>query len=138
MSKPRYKWWPYAKAIVRSYPELKRDYEDIRTQRIAANYSGMPMTKNVVRATEITSMQCLPRARQREYDAVTKAIEITKRYKNGDARLKIIDLVYWKKSHNVTGAAMVVGYSDIRCKQMHSEFIRLVGFCMGLEDAEAS
>ena len=138
MSKPRYKWWTYAKAVVRSYPELKREYNAIRSQRISANLSNMPAGKGLVRGAEITALKQLPPARQREYDAVAKAIDITKRYKNGDERLKIIDLVYWKKSHNVAGAALEVGYSDARGKQLHGEFIRLVGFCMGLEDAEAS
>ena len=136
MSKPRYKWWSYAKAIVRSYPELKEEYDAIRSQRITANLSGVPGGKGHVRGAEITALKQLPPARQREYDAVTKAIDITKRYKNGAERIEIINLIYWKRSHNVAGAAMAVGYSDIRGKRLHGEFIRLVGFGMGLEDEE--
>jgi hypothetical protein len=51
---------------------------------------------------------------------------------NGDLRLKIIDLVFWKQTHTVDGAAMKTGYSVDRGKQIHGEFIRLVAKCYGL------
>ena len=104
MSKPRYPWWSYAKAMVKMYPQLS------------------------------SSVSQLPPARQREYDAVTKAIELTKRRQNGADRLALIDLVFWKQNHNLEGAALKLYLSDTTAKRYHTEFIRLVGFCYGLED----
>ena len=135
MSKPRYHWWAYAKAIVRMYPQLKHDYEALHTQRITGDPERVPGGKGgVSRAVEITALRQLPPARQREYDAVTKAIELTKRRQNGVDRLTLIDLVFWKQSHNLEGAAIKLHLSDTTAKRYHTEFIRLVGFCYGLED----
>lgn len=135
MSKPRYHWWAYAKAIVRMYPQLKREYEALHTQRITGDPERVPGGKGgVSRSVEITALRQLPPARQREYDAVTKAIELTKRRQNGADRLALIDLVFWKQSHNLEGAALKLHLSDTTAKRYHTEFIRLVGFCYGLED----
>lgn len=71
MSKPRYHWWAYAKAMVRQ---------------------------------------------------------------NGDIRLALIDLVFWKQSHKLDGAAMKLYISEQTARRYHKEFIWLVGFCYGLED----
>lgn len=49
----------------------------------------------------------------------------------GDARLAIIDLVYWRRTRTLQGAALDVGYSYDRAKDFHSEFIRLVACYMG-------
>lgn len=136
MSKPRFHWWAYAKAIVRMYPQLKRDYEALHTQRITGDPERVPGGKGgVSRSVEITALRQLPPARQREYDAVTKAIELTKRRQNGADRLALIDLVFWKQNHNLEGAALKLYLSDTTAKRYHTEFIRLVGFCYGLEDA---
>ena len=43
MSSPRYGWWGYAKAMIRAYPQLHREYEELHTQKITASISGMPV-----------------------------------------------------------------------------------------------
>ena len=42
MSKTRYKWWGYVKNMIREYPALKKEYEDLHQQSITANMSGTP------------------------------------------------------------------------------------------------
>lgn len=134
MSKPRYKWWGYVRGIIRAYPELKREYNELHRQTITASASGLPGGGNVTRGTENIAVRELPYTKQREYEAVKRAVEATKRLPNGQQRLKIIELVYWKKSHTVEGAAMRVGYSPDRGKQLHGDFIRLVAKYYGLMD----
>lgn len=135
MSKPRYHWWAYAKAIVRMYPQLKRDYEALHTQRITGDPERVPGGKGgVSRAVEITALRQLPPARQREYEAVCRAIETTERMTAGRDRLRVIDLVFWKQSHDLEGAALTIPCSYRTARRYHSDFIRLVGFCYGLED----
>lgn len=112
MSKPRYRWWSYARAMVREYPELAKKYN----QPVTASCPGMPSTE------------------QREYEAVRRAIEKTKQYKNGRDRLSVIGLVLWKKSHTIAGAALTVPCHEDTAKQWHGEFIRLVAKNMGLMD----
>lgn len=136
MSKPRYHWWPYAKAMVRLYPELKREYDELHNQRIAASMDNLPRPGTCSRSTENTALRQLPSARQREYDAVTKAIEQTKLMKSGLDRLSVVNMVLWRGTHNIDGAAMQLHISEITAKRYHSDFIQLVGFCYGWEDVK--
>lgn len=138
MSKPRYKWWGYIRGVVRAYPELKREYEELHRQSVTAGMSGLPSGSGVSRGTEDIAVRELPYTKQREYEAVRRAIEATKRMTNGSQRLRIIDMVYWKRSHTVEGAAMRVGYSPDRGKQLHGDFIRLVAKNYGLMDNKES
>ena len=136
MSKPRYKWWSYAKYMVRDYPVLKAEYEALHDQKVTKDYSQIRGSKTARRSTEDVAVRCLPPAKQAEYDAVTKAIEKTKLLKTGPERLKLIDLVFWKNSHTLDGAAYVLGYSYENAQRWHSDFIRLVGFARGLADVD--
>ena len=134
MSKPRHPWWGYARNMIRVYPARKREYEELHQQSMTAQMTGMPGGGGVSRATENIAVRELPYTRQREYEAVKRAVEITISLPNGSQRMKIIDLVYWKRSHTVEGAAMKAGYSPDRGKQLHGEFVRLVAKCYGLMD----
>ncbi len=137
MSKPRYHWWSYAKAMVRLYPRLKLEYDEIHAQSITGDPERLPSGKgHISRSTEITALRQLPSARQREYDAVTRAIEQTKQMRTGADRLAVVNMVLWKGSHNVDGAALQLYISETTARRYHSDFIRLVGFCYGLEDLE--
>ena len=138
MSKPRYRWWGYIRNVIRAYPELKKEYDALHQQSVTANLSGMPGSGSVSRGTENIATRELPPTKQKEYDAVRQAIEITHRMPTGAARLRIIELVYWKRTHTVEGAAMKAGYSTDRGKQMHGEFVRLVAKCYGLMDNESN
>ena len=134
MSKPRYRWWGYIRGVIRAYPELKQEYDELHIQSITAGMSGMPSGGGVSRGTEDLAIRELPCTKQREYESVRRAIEATKLMNNGAQRLRIIELVYWKRSHTVEGAAMMVGYSPDRGKQIHGDFIRLVAKYYGLLD----
>ena len=134
MSKPRYKWWGYIKAVIRAYPGLKREYEDLHEQSITANISGMPGGGSASRGTEDIAVRELPYTRQREYEAVRRAVDATKLMPTGTDRLALVDMVFWKKSHTLAGAAMKAGYSYDRAKQLHRDFIITVAKHYGLLD----
>lgn len=136
MSKPRYKWWGYIKNIIRAYPGLKKEYEALHEQSVTANTSGMPGGCEVSRGTENIAIRELPYTKQREYEAVRRAVEYTKHFKNGEERLKIIDLMYWKNSHTLAGAGQKVGYGYDRARQIHQEFVVAVATYYGLMDKE--
>ena len=78
MSSPRYGWWSYAKAMIRSYPQLHREHEALHSQKITASISGMPGGGGASRTTEDIALRKLPGTKQAEHDAVAKAIELTK------------------------------------------------------------
>ena len=55
--------------------------------------------------------------------AVEKAIENTEKLKTGTYRMKIISLVFFKKTHKLAGAAMQIPCSYATAKKWQQEFI---------------
>ena len=133
MSKPRYRWWGYIRNVIRAYPELKKEYEELHQQSVTANTSGMSGGNGVSRGTENVALRELPRTKQKEYDAVYRAIEITKRMPNGHIRLKIIDLVFWKETKNLRDAGDSVGYAYKTARKIQGDFIKLTADLYGYE-----
>ena len=122
------------KGMIRRYPELKAEYADLHSQSVTPNYSGMPVSGVAGRATEEVAIRELPTTRQREYEAVNMAIAVTERMKTGRYRLKVIDLVFWKRSHTLEGAAMIAHCSYDTAQNYHEDFIKLVAKFYGLMD----
>lgn len=138
MSKPRYRWWGYVKNMIRAYPGLRREYEDLHEQSITANMSGAPGGGGVSRGTEDIAVRELPYTKQREYEAVKRAVEATRLTPTGKDRLELIDMVFWKRSHTLSGAAYRLNLSDTTAQRYHGEFIRLVAGYYGLLDREGT
>ena len=136
MSKPRYIWWGYVKGMIRNYPALSEKYKDLHEQSMTANYSGMPRGGDVSRSVEDIAGRELPFTQQREYEAVRLAISQTERYPNGQARLCVIRLVFWDRSHTLEGAALMVPCHYKTAQKWHNEFIRLVAKNFGLMGKE--
>lgn len=93
MSKPRYRWWGYVKAMLRAYPQ------------------GVTAEERV---------------------AIEASIEETRRLVDGEDRLKIVDLVFFKETHTLAGSAVQVPCSIDTAQKYHADFIRLVGEKRGL------
>ena len=123
MSKPKYPWWSYVKAMIREYPALRERYADLHAQSMTADYSGMPR-----------SIRELPSTKQREYEAVRRAIAQTERYCNGRQRLAVIRMVLWERRYTLEGAALQVPCCVRTAAQWHGDFIRLVALNFGLLD----
>ncbi len=136
MSKPRYDWWGYAKAVIRRYPALRAELQERQCPAMEIDYSGMPHGGGAVRSTELIAIRELPTQKQREYEAVRKAIEATERVPGGRDRIKVIDLVFWRRSHTLEGAALTIPCSYRTARRYHEEFIRMVGGNMGFLDGE--
>ena len=136
MSRPRYRWWQYVKNVIRAYPELKREYDALHEQAVTANVSGMPGGGGTSRGVEAVALRELPKQKQREFEAVRKTIAITERMKTGRERLKMIDMVFWRKSHTLTGAAMALNISYDTAIDYHGDFIMLVAYHRDLIDPE--
>lgn len=136
MSSPRYDWWSYVKGMIRRYPALKVEYADLHTQSVTPNYSGMTGGSGAGRAVEEIALRELPTTRQREYEAVRQAVEKTKRMRCGRDRLRLIDMVFWMKTHTLAGAALAIPCHYNTAQKYHSEFIMLVAAAYGLLDEE--
>lgn len=135
MSKPREIWWSYAKAMVREYPELHAQYRDLHSQNITSNMSGIPSgSGSGSRTVEQVALRGLPPIKQREHDAVAKAVDITGYLDSGQERLAIISLVYWRRECNLEQASDRVHIAPRTALRYHRQFIHLVGKCAGLQD----
>ena len=127
MKRQRYRWWRYIRRVVRAYPDLKKEYEELHQQSISADISGMPKAKTAGRTVESIALLQLPPDDQKDYDAVSRAIERTRGKPDGEKRLELIRYVYWyQKEHTVMHAAPMLGISEATAKRWHGDFIKLV------------
>lgn len=100
MSRPRYKWWGYVKAMIRAYPSLNG---------------------KVCQGTEA-----------RECAAVCRAKENTSVLPDGEDRLRLVDMVFFKQTHTLEEASQAIPCSISTAKRWHRDFIRQVAKEFGL------
>lgn len=67
-----------------------------------------------------------------ERAAVEAAVKETEQLADGGERLRLIDLVLWKRTHTLQGAALACYVSERTAQEWHRQFIRLVGEKRGL------
>lgn len=133
MSKPRYKWWGFVKAIIRAYPSHRATLDALREQSTTPAYTAAGHGSNARRATEDTALAELPPIEMREYNAVEKAIQTTlKTCRDGAERMRLIELVFFKQSHTLQGAAMACNISYGTAKNWHNRFIETTARNFGL------
>ena len=134
MSKPKYMWWSFVKAMIRGYPILERNWKELHATSITANYSAMPKGGNAGRTVENVAQRQMPPDDQRMYDAVSKAIELTRFLPEGKRRMDMIALVYWgKKPMPLKSAALHLYISERTAKRWHGNFVRCVAQCYGFQ-----
>ena len=133
MSKPRYKWWGYVKWCVADYPAKCAELAEMSGIGVPKS-DGLPHSHEAQRTTENIALGKFSGQREREYEAVRKAIEITRRRKDGTEVLKLIDLVFWKRSHTLSGAALKCCVSYRTACEWHGFFIRLTAKQLGYLD----
>lgn len=123
MSKPRYRWWGYIRAVIRHYPELSRQLAELRRTPVTPRYAPSGGAGGPTSPVEAAAMRQLPRQEQREYDAVHAATERTRSLPGGEARVRLIELVFWRQSHTLQGAAMATHMSYASAKRRQEKFI---------------
>ena len=104
--KRHHAWWGYIKAVVRKY----------RYTRYETGLIGIEA---------------------RETDAVRRAIKRTiDDHVDGEQRVEFIDVMYWRRTRTLEGAAMDHNISNSTAWRWHGDFIKLVAVEMGLADPE--
>lgn len=126
MSKPSNQWWPYVKNIVRDYPIYKSELDRIKACSITPNYNATGGGTSTSRKTETIALRELPEKEQKKYESVKEALQQTNRKSNGKWRCHMIELVYFRKSHTLQGAALECHISYATARLWHREFIYLV------------
>jgi RinA family phage transcriptional activator len=123
----RPEWWGYAKFIIRQYPRLKKELETPLETTITPNYGGTGGgSGGISRPVERAVIHDLSPKDQKRYDAVDEAIRRTLAKANGQDIMKVIDLVYFQKTHTLAGAAMEIPISENQAGRWNGDFIRLV------------
>lgn len=123
MSKPANSWYGIVLKVIRRYPELKAKKEALQTPNMTANYSAMPKSGAASRRTENIAFKQLSPADDRELDAVEKTIEKLRQHIDGADILKIVDLVDFKRTHLIRGAAIACNVSEQTAKRRRQVFI---------------
>lgn len=134
MSKPRYKWWGYVKWVIRDYPAKCEEMKAMRVMAVTPSYSPQGHGSEASRTTELVALRGFTGQKEREYEAVRQAAEETANYRDGTFRMKFIELLFWKKTHTLEGAAMACNVCSATARAWHREFIRLVAANLGLMD----
>lgn len=127
MGRAREPYWYYVKSIIKEYPVLEKELATPLSPRLCATLE--PSTgRKTANPTQDCVIHDLPPKQQRKYDAVSNAILKTRltHPKTAADRLKVIDMVYWKQSHTVAGAAMKVPCHRNIAGKWQGDFIRLV------------
>lgn len=91
--------------------------------------------KAMVRAYPGRVGQALEGTALAEFQAVEAAIEATRRRRDGEARMAVVNMVLIKGTHKIPGAAMMIPCSERTAVQWHGDFIREVAAnfkCNGL------
>lgn len=128
-------YWAGAIEAVEKYPERMRRLEELRTQNITANISGMPGGGGVSRSTENVALRQLPPSQQKDCEAVELALAEMRKKAYGKDALDLIRMRYWQKPKcNLSTIAMRLHYSEVTMKRWNSEFIRMVLKFRGLKD----
>nr|DAO39298.1 MAG TPA: hypothetical protein [Bacteriophage sp.] len=90
-------------------------------------YGWWPYAKWMIRSYKGDSLMT-----KDERAAVEDAVEETGQLADGAERLRLIDLVLWKRTHTLQGAALACYVSERTAQEWHRQFIRLVGQKRGL------
>lgn len=100
-----------ARCALRQYPKIKRRQSE-NDMQITPVYGGAAVQHSASRVTENVALHTnLTEREENIISAVEFAIRMQSYYPNGDERLKMIELVYFKRTHTIAGAADVCHYS---------------------------
>ncbi len=120
-------WRADARAAIRAYPELCRRERELHDMPVTPHYSAEPGAGEATRTTENAALRQLPPDEQKALEAVRAAVRVTRgRYINGERRLRLIELIYWQRSHTLQGAAMAVHVSVNTARRWREDFEDLV------------
>lgn len=132
MSNAKNDWWSNCVRMVANYPSRKEEYEELKSQLVAAGIEGMPHGSGASRATENIALRELPPQKQREFEAVTRALQITQMLPTGAQQVELIKRMYWQgRKLRIDDVCPSLYVSYKTAERWHTAFIRLVGQCVG-------
>lgn len=80
--------------------------------------------------TELTEVQ------RRKVNAISSALDRIDALADGKIMQELIGLVYFRKTHNLVGAALLCHVSERTAQRWQQKFIKLVAVELGIEEQE--
>lgn len=119
-------WRAEARTALRLYPKLKRRQGDNEMQ-ITSVYGGAAVQHSASRTTENVALRStLTEREENVISAVEFMLSMQRRYQNSAERLRMIELVYFKHTHTIDGAADIVHYSPDALWRWNGEILTAV------------
>lgn len=128
----KYKAWyrPIIVNAVRAYPMLKAAKVEMMRQSVTAG-EWSPRGSDVSRSTERAALRALSPREEAIIDAVEAATADMLRCRDGKAVMTIVELVDYRRSHTMQGAAMAAFVSLRSATEKRSRFLYAVGKKLG-------
>lgn len=119
-------WKDKARRAVRAYPKLHAELLDLQRMSVTPRLSGMPGGGEPGRATEDAALRQLPPDEQTAHDAVEHGLRMLKIYRTAAKRRRLVELVYWRDTHTIYGAGVVLGVSEETAQRWNADFLLCV------------
>ena len=123
MSRYKYWWYPNIARALKAYPGLIAKKDDIQRQNIIARYSAEPSGVGASRSTEDIALRDLPPAEAALVDAISSALDEASHRRDGEYIVRLIDLVYFRQTHTIQGAATALHMTEKTARRKHGDFI---------------
>lgn len=119
-------WRSEARTALRLYPKLKRRQGENEMQ-ITPVYGGAAVQHSASRTTENVALRSTLTEREENIvSAVEFMLSMQRRYVNSKERLRMVELVYFKHTHTIEGAADEVHYSPDALWRWNGEILTAV------------
>jgi hypothetical protein len=119
-------WRSEARRALRDYPCIKRRQGE-NAMQITPVYGGAAVQHSASRTTETVALRStLTEREENVISAVEFMLSMQRRYQNSAERLRMIELVYFKHTHTIDGAADIVHYSPDALWRWNGEILTAV------------
>ena len=120
-------WRGEARKALRDYPRIKKRQSLLTSQQITPVYGGAAVQHSASRTTEDVALRSTLTEREETIvSAVEFMLQMQSRYYNADARMRMVELVYFKHTHTIDGAADIVHYSPDALWRWNGEILTAV------------
>lgn len=132
--KPRIKL--YTEWVLEHYNENRAELNEQKKAMmptLVPAYSGMPSSHDVSRQTEQIAIKMSTSAYIQNLELCVNAVERMLSHCD-ETDIRLIQLVYWRRSHNVVGAGMSVGLSKTAAYKRINALLTALAAEIGLVD----
>lgn len=131
MSKPRYWWYGNVCRTIGAFPKLDQQVRDMSRQKTTPGYSSQPGGRSSGRAVEDITERVLSSQEYRDYEAVSRAINTARTWRDGASVLAVVSAHTWGKRLRFDEIGRAMYMSTASAKRLHQRFVYEVAREMG-------